>query len=166
MDHQDPVELGLQLHVRESRPLYLCFHIRMADTVQREVAEKAVQIGKPRLPVQMEGKPVRCRTEKGFGRFRVHPVAHLFDGGGAERMMIEENVRPVQADEKGLRPGEDRPLPGRIQEGTDLTAEAVVRVSGRHVVLLLYHFNLHYYGTFPSGKKEADGKGTVKSGKM
>ena len=90
--------------------------------------------------VRVQGKPFCRRPEKGFRRLCVHTVSHLFDGGGTERMVIEENVRPVQAYEKGLRPGENRLLFSGIKQRTDLTAEAVVCVSGRHVVLLLYHF--------------------------
>ena len=42
MDHQHPVEFGLQLHMRDSRAFHLRLHVRVACGIQREVAEKTV----------------------------------------------------------------------------------------------------------------------------
>ena len=95
---QHIVELSLDLAVGHTTLPGKLLHKGVAGAVQRKMAHKAQRVGQRSLAVGFlvhhPPGPVKERS----ARLVVHGVAQRGDRGGLFRMVIEQQVRPVQTD--------------------------------------------------------------------
>ena len=95
---QHIVELGLDLTVSHTALSGKLFHKGVAGAVQRKMAHKAQRVGQRSLAVGFLVHHPPCPVKEHSARLVVHGVAQRSDRGGLFRMVIEQQVRPVQAD--------------------------------------------------------------------
>ena len=98
LQQQHPVKFHLDLGVAHPAGGNLLVNIAVAGAIQGEVAEESVQVGQMSRGIVQLGQLLRRRRKKGLPRQVMGAVAHPVDGGGPERVVVEQQVRPVQAD--------------------------------------------------------------------
>ena len=95
---QHVVKLGLDLAVGHAAFPGELLHIRVAGAVQRKMAHKAQRVGQRSLAVGFLVHHPPCPVKEHSARLVVHGVAQRGDRGGLFRMVIEQQIRPVQTD--------------------------------------------------------------------
>ena len=95
---QHIVELGLDLAVGHTALPGKLFHKGVAGAVQRKMAHIAQRVGQRSLAVGFLVHHPPGTVKERSARLVVHSVAQRGDRGGLFRMVIEQQVRPVQAD--------------------------------------------------------------------
>ena len=80
--------------------------VGMDDAVQSVMPQKAIKIGLRPLPpegIPLSGAETGQGSQKGGGRFIVHPVAQTVKGSAGEKTAVKKQIRPLEPPaEKGL----------------------------------------------------------------
>ena len=95
---QHIVELSLDLAVGHTALSGELLHKGVAGAVQRKMAHKAQRVGQRSLAVGFLVHHPPCPVKERSARLVVHGVAQRGDRGGLFRMVIEQQIRPVQTD--------------------------------------------------------------------
>ena len=97
--HQEhPVELALDLGVGDAALLDPLLDVGMAIAVEGEVAYEAVQVRLARRAVRHTGETFAGGSEELPPRPVVHGETYPADGVPVQGVVVEQDVRPVQAD--------------------------------------------------------------------
>ena len=134
---QHIVELGLDLAVAHAALAGEPFHKGVAGAVQRKMAHIAQRIGQRGFAVGFFMHHPPCAVEKFSARLVVHGVAQRSDRGGLCRMIIEQHIRPVQADIVQLPVRFELFLQRRRQLIQHICAKAAVCIGRGHTPFLL-----------------------------
>ena len=141
-EQEIPVEGRFDGAVADALALLLG-HVRMAAAVQREVAQDPVEIAQGGLPVRRGVGVARCLGEEVPAGALVIPVAGSVHVVPDEGLVIEQKIRPVDAEIKEIPVAIDQRLRLRRQLRQNVPAEPVMRVSGRQnthfLPIQLYH---------------------------
>ena len=133
LDKQHPVELALYLRVGDASVVDVVLDVGVAGAVQGEMADEAHQVGLGRVAVIGLRDDVAGGSEEVPRRESVHVEPDLAGRVPVEGVVVEQDVRAVEADVVQL------PVPlcygaeVRIQPLDHLFSEPVVCVGGWHV---------------------------------
>ena len=96
--HQHIIELSLDLAVGHTALPGELLHKGVAGAVQRKMAHKAQRVGQRSLAVGFLVHHPACPVKEHSARLIVHGIAQRGDRGRLFRMVIEQQIRPVQTD--------------------------------------------------------------------
>ena len=131
--HQHIVKLRLDLAVAHPAGTDVLLHIGMAGAVQRKVADVPQHIGQRRPPVLRlpDDLPRRCKEH--LARFLVHGISQLTDLIRAGRVVVKQQIRPMEPHIVQFPIGRDLVLDLGRQMFQHIGSEPPVCIGRRHL---------------------------------
>ena len=126
------LERRLHRRVRNVVFAHLRGDFRVADAVQRKVADKSVKIGAFGGAAAPLHEDVARAREKQGGALFVHGVPAAVDGIVPERMKVEQGIRAVQSEREAVGKGKDFRIAIACEAFFHVLAERAVCIDGRH----------------------------------
>ena len=126
---QQIVELGLDLTMGHTALPRKAFHIGVTGAVQRKMTHEPQRIGQRGVPVLCLSHHAPGALKEHPARLLVHGVAQGAHGVGLGCMIVEQQIRPVQAHVEQGPVFPDLILQGCGQLLQNIRAEAAVRIS-------------------------------------
>ena len=126
------VELRLDLAVAHAAGADVLFHIRVAGAVQRKMADVPQRIHQRGIPVFGVPDHAARPLKKDGARLLVHRIAQPVHRVGLQRLIVEQQVRPMKAYIVQRTVRLDLLLERFRQLGQNIRAKAAVCIGRRH----------------------------------